>query len=62
MDEGDGNMSICIELLGDEESYVLGKLLLLRLSTDEETAQGEIAALISLTSRANDALVCFLYI
>ena len=38
--EGDGVVSICIELLGDQESYVLGKLLSLRLSTEGETAQG----------------------
>jgi len=38
--EGDGVVDVCIELMGDEGSYVLGKLLLLRLSTEGETAQG----------------------
>ena len=40
--EGDGIMDVCVELLGDERSYVLGKPLSMRLSTDGETAEGGI--------------------
>ena len=39
--EGDGVMDVCVEMLGDEGSYVLGKPLSLRLSSDGETAEGD---------------------
>ena len=39
--EGDGAMDVCVELLGDERSYVLGKPLSVRLSSDGETAEGD---------------------
>ena len=39
--EGDGVMDVCVELQGDEDSYVLGKPLSVRLSSEGETAEGE---------------------
>ena len=46
--EGDGVVDVCVELLGDEGSYVLGKPLSVRLSSDGETAEGD--ALTTVTS------------
>ena len=33
---------MCVELLGDEGSYVLGKPLAVRLSSDGKTAEGDV--------------------
>ena len=41
MQEGDGVMDVCVELQGDEDSYVLGKPLSMRLSSDGDMAEGE---------------------
>ena len=41
VEEGDGVLDVCVELLGDEGSYVLGKPLSVRLSSDGETAEGD---------------------
>ena len=41
MEEGDGVLDVCVELFGDERSYVLGKPLSVRLSSDGETAEGD---------------------
>lgn len=39
--EGDGVMDVCVELQGDEDNYVLGKPLSVRLSNDGDMAESE---------------------
>ena len=42
-------MEVCVELQGDEDSYILGKPLSLRLGSDGDSAEGE-TVLVPLTS------------
>ena len=41
VEEGDEVMEVCVELQGDEDSYILGKPLSLRLGSDGDSAEGE---------------------
>lgn len=41
-EEGNGIMDVCVELLGYEKSYVLGKPLSVRINSDGDTAEGKV--------------------